>query len=304
MPEDIEKPVSAVLRNGAESINLQITIVGLGLMGGSLARALRPYINHITAVDPNPTTLAAALEAGVIDRGTAVLQEGLAGAELVILAAPVRTILDILSQLPALCPEGCLVLDLGSTKGEVGAAMDQLPASFQAIGGHPMCGKESSGFAQADPALFQDKTFVLCRGRRTAETVERLALKIVEMIGSRPLFLPPALHDELVSITSHLPYLISAVLMQLAAAKADEAADLWPVSASGFRDTSRLAGSSPVVMGDILLTNRRAVLRQIGRYRQRLDDLFNLLEQEDEQRLMEWLEMAWEEHERFKEIMN
>jgi prephenate dehydrogenase len=284
--------------------NLSIAVVGLGLMGGSLAMGLRPYVGSLTAVDLDRDSLAAALKAGVVDRGTADLGDGLAGADLVILATPVRSILDILGKLPELCPAGCLVLDLGSTKGAVCGAMDGLPLSFQAIGGHPMCGKESSGFNVADGAMFRERTFVLCRTGRTAPLIEQLALRIVEVLGGRPLFLPPLLHDELVSVTSHLPYLVSAALMGQAMGVAEEQENLWSVSASGFRDVSRLAGSSPAVMGDILLTNRTAVLGQLGRYRQILDELMNLLETEDDRALFDWLEEVWNGYGRYKRIMN
>jgi prephenate dehydrogenase len=272
-------------------------------MGGSLARALRPHIAHITAVDPNQDSIDAALQAGVIERGTADLADGLSGADIVILAAPVRTILDVLAQLPALRPDGCLVFDLGSTKGEVCAAMDGLPAAFQAIGGHPMCGRESSGFAQADPYLFRAQTFVLCRTRRTTPSIEQMALEIVGEAGGRPLFLPPALHDELVALTSHLPYLVSSILMRQAAETAEEQAHLWQVSATGFRDSSRLSGSSPAVMGDILLTNRAAVLAQLGRYRETIEALIALLETGNDPELIDWLEKAQAGFDGYKTFM-
>ena len=285
-------------------LNLHIAIVGLGLMGGSLAAVLKPHVSSLSAVDPNQDSLDAALRAGVIDRGTADLAEGVAGVDLVVLATPVRTILQILVQLPALCPDGCLVLDLGSTKGAVCAAMDELPAAFQAVGGHPMCGKESSGFAEADPGLYQNRTFVLCRTKRSTTLVEQTALKMVELVGGRPLFLPPLLHDELVSLTSHLPYLVSAVLMRQAAAVAQEQEHLWPVSASGYRDSSRLAGSSPAVMGDILLTNRTAVLNQLYRYRHSLNELITLLETEADSELIAWLEEVQEGYRAYRKYID
>jgi prephenate dehydrogenase len=272
-------------------------------MGGSLARALWPHIAHITAVDPDQDSLDAALKAGVIERGTADLADGLSGADMVILAAPVRTILDVLVQLPALRPDGCLVFDLGSTKGEVCAAMDGLPPAFQAIGGHPMCGKESSGFAQTDPYLFRAQTFVLCRTQRTTPVVEQMALEIVGEAGGRPIFLSPALHDELVALTSHLPYLVSSILMRQAAETAEAQAHLWQVSATGFRDSSRLSGSSPAVMGDILLTNRAAVLAQLGRYRETIDALITLLETGNDPELIAWLEKAQAGFEGYKTFM-
>lgn len=284
-------------------VSQKVAIIGLGLMGGSLAWALRPHIANITAVDPNQDSIDAALQAGVIDRGTADLTEALSESNIVILATPVRTILDLLAQLPALRPDGCLVFDLGSTKEEVCAAMAALPPTFQAIGGHPMCGKESSGYAQADPDLYRERTFVLCRTARTTPYMEQVALELVTAVGGRPLFLPPVLHDELVSLTSHLPYLVSSLLMRQAAETAQEQDNLWQVSASGFRDSSRLAGSDPAVMGDILLTNRTAILAQLGRYRAAIEALITLIETKNDPELILWLEKAQDGFEEYKTFM-
>jgi prephenate dehydrogenase len=293
-PDNLSQKMGLILKN------LKVTIVGLGLMGGSLAMALRPFIPHLTAVDPNQPSLDAALKAGIIDRGTADLTAGLSEADIIILATPVRTIIETLNQLPSLRPDGCLVLDLGSTKGQVCNTMNTLPAAFQTIGGHPMCGKESFGFQAAGADLYRKQNFVLCRTARTTAETEQTALAIVEAVGGRPLFLPPGLHDDLVSLTSHLPYLISSLLMRQAAETAEEHENLWQVSASGFKDTSRLSGSSPAVMGDILLTNRTAILAQLGRYRQAIDELITLLKMEDDTQLLAWLEKAQEEYQNYK----
>src|SRR5690606_19870060 len=137
----------------------RVTIVGCGLMGGSLALALRPHLHHLTLVDNNPANLTAA--APLADVVTSDFAAGVQDAELVILATPVRVILSLLEQLPQARPQGCFVLDLGSTKQAIGAALDTLPEPFQAIGGHPMCGKTQTGFAAATPDLYRGRTFVL-----------------------------------------------------------------------------------------------------------------------------------------------
>jgi prephenate dehydrogenase len=274
----------------------RVCIVGLGLMGGSLALALRPFLTHIAIVDTNPETRAEAK--GLADLVTGDLTEGVRNAELVILAAPVRTILHLLAQLPAARPDGCLVMDLGSTKAEICQAMDALPPSFQAIGGHPMCGKETAGFANADPNLFSGETFVLCENGRTTPHMKAVANEIIEHIGAMPLLLPPQTHDNMVAATSHLPYLVSAALMQTAAAQNNE--QLWQVSASGFRDTTRLAGSDPQMLLDILLTNGTAVLNQIEMYQNQLSEIKRLLSDVDEQELAHWLEKVNKSHNKYR----
>lgn len=270
----------------------RVCIVGLGLMGGSLALALRPYFSHLSIVDTNPQALAAAKE--FADLTTADLAVGVGSAELVILATPVRTILKLLVELPAIRPDGCLVIDLGSTKAEICQTMEQLPKSFQVIGGHPLCGKETAGFAAATPDLFRDQTFVLCRHGRTTESVEQVVEGIIDKIGARTLYLEPEIHDQLAAATSHLPYLISALLMRTVASQRDER--LWQMSASGFRDTARLAGSNPQMMLDILLTNRMEAIDQVDRLQSQLITLKQLLLWGDETAINDWLTEAQRRH--------
>jgi prephenate dehydrogenase len=274
-------------------LQAKVTIVGLGLMGGSLALSLRlaqrvarrPYPTRITIVDSNLNTLAAAER--LADVVTADFAEGVKDAELVILATPVRTVLALLNQLAEVRPTGCMVLDLGSTKRDICAVMDMLPAGFEAIGGHPMCGKETAGFSSATPDLYRDKTFVLCRSTRTTERVEALVLDLLNIVGANPLFLPPDVHDEMVAAISHLPYVVAGSLMRTAAAVDDDR--LWQVSASGFRDTSRVSGTDPKMMLDILLTNKTAVLQQLQRYQDEITAVTHLLESDDEAALSAWL---------------
>jgi prephenate dehydrogenase len=275
-------------------ITERICIVGLGLMGGSLARALAGRVAALVAVETHAATRQMALQSGLFSRVTADLDQGVADAGVVILATPVSAILEILGQLPALRPDGCLVLDLGSTKAAIGQAMAGLPAQFSAIGGHPMCGKETAGFAAAEATLYQGQTFVLCANERTTPAAEEMATRLVTLIGARPLFLDAPDHDRIVAAVSHLPYLVSAALMHLAAGQQDER--LWTVSASGFRDTTRLAGSDPRMMLDILLTNKTAVLAQLDQYQQTLRDLSRLLESGDESDLARWLAETQHRH--------
>jgi prephenate dehydrogenase len=284
----------------------RICVVGLGLMGGSLALALRlarrlaipqrPF--HLTIVDSNPKTRAAA--GRIADFVSDDLALGVEHADLVVLATPVRTIVSVLEQLPQLRPDGCLVLDLGSSKTNICQAMDNLPDSFQAIGGHPMCGKETAGFGAAAADLYENQTFVLCENGRTTPQLAAIVHQIIRTIGANPLNLPAQTHDNMVAAISHLPYLVSAALMQTAAAQNDD--QLWQVSASGFRSTTRLAGSDPQMLLDILLTNGTAVRNQIEAYQTQLDEIKRLLTIGDEQELLDWLTKTNQQHEAYKNV--
>ncbi len=262
----------------------RVCIVGLGLMGGSLAMALRGRVSTIIGVDANADTRQMALEQQIVHQATADLAEGIRHADLLILATPVRSILQLLAELPRLRPDGCLVLDIGSTKQVICDAMTALPDSFQAIGGHPMCGRETAGLAAATADLYQGHTFILCRHGRTTAAVEAVALNLIATIGSRPLFLSPQDHDVAVAAVSHLPYLVAAALID----QSDE--KHWPVSASGFRDTTRLAGTDPRMILDVLLTNREAVLVGLQAYQGELSQVAEWLAAADETALLEWVQ--------------
>jgi prephenate dehydrogenase len=278
----------------------RITIVGLGLMGGSLALSLEPHVGHLTAVEPDGETRAWALRRGAVDAATAHLAQGVQAADMIILATPVGAILQIVERLPALRPDGCLVLDLGSTKELICEAMEALPASFGAVGGHPMCGKEVSGFGAAEASLYEEQTFVLCRTTRSSERAEAAARAVVQAAGAQPLFLDPPEHDRLVSLVSHLPYFVASLLMQQAAAVAESDENVWPVSASGFRDTARLSGSDPRMLQDVARTNRRAILARLRQYQENLAALIALLEEDEGQALAAWLEARYREHEAYR----
>jgi prephenate dehydrogenase len=278
--------------------NLRLGIVGLGLMGGSLAMALRGRVAGVVAVERQADTRQSALRAGIVDAAVETLTADSPPVDVLVLATPARVILDTLQRLPDLRPDGCAVIDLGSTKQAVVAAMDALPERFSAIGGHPMCGKETSGLASATPDLYHDQTFLLCPTQRTTPAIEATALALVAAIGARPLFIDARGHDQAVAAVSHLPAVLSAALMRVAA---DE--QLWAISASGFRDTSRLAGSDPRMMIDILLTNRQAVLNALRDYESELAVVRQALETGDEAALADWLaaaQVSYAAYRRFK----
>jgi prephenate dehydrogenase len=279
--------------------DMRVTIVGLGLMGGSLALALRPFVSFLAGVDDQPASVAAALEQGVVQWATTDLAEGIRAANLLILATPARAIVAILADLPRLKPAGGLVMDLGSTKGDICQAMSRLPAAFQAIGGHPMCGKERAGLAAAEPGLFRDRTFVLCRTARGGPAIEQVGLELISAIGGRPRFLEPAQHDQIVAAVSHWPFLLAALLIERAAELKDDEPETWNVSASGFRDATRLAGSDTAMMLDILLTNRQALLQQYAGFEQSMAAIGTLLAAGDEEPLFRWLKQRQAEYQSY-----
>ena len=275
--------------------NKSIAIIGLGLMGGSMALALRARKScaKIIAIDHNEATCAQALARGAVDEASDDLS-AIASADLIVLATPVRAIIELLPRVGDLARDGAIVIDLGSTKRAIGQAMENLPARVQVIGGHPMCGKESSGFAAADANLFHDAIFALTPLARTSTTTLAFAQSLIETIGARPLVIDAERHDKIVAATSHLPYVIAAALMSTADEMSRNEELLFRLAASGFRDTSRLAASDPTMMIDILLTNRADIIKLLGQYSAQLNELTHLIDRADAAELRAHLQIIAE----------
>ncbi len=287
---------------------MNVTIVGLGLMGGSLALALRGKVTRLTAVEQHAATRQYALQNRLVDQVTDNLLLGVKDCHLLILATPVRTILRLIPMLPNLRANGCMILDIGSTKNAISEAMGKLPPPFRAVGGHPMCGKEVAGAGAAEGSLYEGQLFILTRNPRTDKVAEHIAEQVVTAVGARSLWLDPKIHDEMVAAISHLPYLVSAVLMATVAPQADgqHGGDerLWSVSASGFRDTARLSGSDPAMLRDILLTNQTAVLAQLRIYQKQLTAVQGLIKRGDETEIAAWLQARQTEYTVYKGVMS
>ena len=253
-----------------------VTIVGVGLIGGSLGLATRRAFPGVTVTgfDRRRTALRRARRMGAIDRAAPDLPSAVSAADLVVLATPIRDILSCLSRLGRWLPPGAVVTDTGSTKAAVLEAARALPPSVSFIGGHPMTGKAVSGVAQSEPDLFQGAPYVLCPVVSAAGALPRLR-RWVRALGARPMVLDADEHDRLVAYVSHLPQLLSTALAGLIARPPQDVSPEAAVrlSAGGFRDMIRLASSPYDVWGDILATNQPAVRRALREYVRVLRDL-------------------------------
>ena len=252
-----------------------ITIVGVGLIGGSFAMALRAngFEGEIIGVS-SPSTLQQALSAGVIDRSEE-FDAGVAAADLIYLSHPVSKILEQIPRVAALCRREALVTDAGSTKAEiVRRASDCFRSTSIFLGGHPMAGKAERGVAGAEAKLFQGAVYALTpAGSQLPESplVDEFA-SWIRKIGATPMVLSAQQHDEIVTWTSHLPQL---AVTALAATIGDElpSDENARLAGPGLRDTTRLAESSYEIWKDILATNGANIDRAIEHYIRRLESI-------------------------------
>ena len=269
----------------------KIVIFGVGLIGGSVALALKkaqPTLGSlsIVGVGRNPASLAQALQLGVIDAGvdssSAQLKTALADADVILIAAPVAQTAGILASIKPHLNRHTLVTDAGSTKGDVLACALSILAeqAHQFVGGHPIAGAEKSGVSAASADLFVGKNVVLTPTEQTqAETLAR-ATHFWHSCGAKVSHMPAQAHDRIFAAVSHLPHLLAFALVDDIANRAN-AAELFGFAASGFRDFTRIAGSHPEMWRDISLANKEALLQELTAYQTELALLKTLLENED-----------------------
>jgi len=240
------------------------TIIGLGLLGGSLALDLRRQYPEmaITGIARRQETLeeAEALSTAGQPVFSALSTELSAAreADLVVLCTPVQTILAQIAELATLLSPGTIVTDVGSTKRAVMNAATALPAGITFVGGHPMAGSDRKGLSHAQFDLYRGATWALCIPPGADKAAGRLS-ELILTLGGVPLPLEPDIHDALVALTSHLPHITAGALANVVLGSAYDEAVL-PFIAGGFRDSTRIAAASPAMWRDICLTNRDCIL--------------------------------------------
>jgi len=253
----------------------KIAILGLGLMGGSLALGLRGKCSALYGCDPHLPTLELALSQHIVDYADNDPANILSEVDLVILSAPVPAILTLLEQLPTYTQNACIVMDLGSTKKLIVDSMSLLPKRFDPIGGHPICGKEKLSLANAERTLYYAAPFLLTPLARTSPRAISAANQIIEAVGAKSNILDATEHDRILASTSHLPFLLASALT-LATPE-----NLTSFIGTGFKSTSRVAGTSASMMLGVLQSNRENVLNALHVTQTQLAGIESALSSED-----------------------
>ena len=264
----------------------KIAIIGLGLMGGSLALGLRGKCAALYGIDPHPATLELALSQHIVDYADSDPATLPADVDVVILSAPVQSIITLIDQLPITIPHPCIVMDLGSTKRLIVEAMANLPERFDPIGGHPICGKEKLSLANAERTLYYAAPFLLTPLERTSPRALSAANQIIEALGAKGKILNAVDHDRILASTSHLPFLISSALARATPE------DVAPFVGPGFKSTSRLAGTSSSMMLGVLQSNRENVLNALHGMQNQLAEIESALSAGDFEKLKTLLNEA------------
>ena len=265
----------------------KLVVIGVGLIGGSFALALRKagIVRHITGVGRTQENMRRALTLGEIDEIASDIESALKDADLVFLAVPVGQTIEIMGQISAYLASSTIVTDAGSTKQDVVAAAHShlAPHLKNFVPGHPVAGAEKSGAGAANADLFRGKNVVLTPLKETRREATQKVTELWEACGARVSWMSATRHDEILAAVSHLPHVLAFALMNhVVSAGADGSNDahdneLLRFAGSGFRDSTRIAGSSPEMWRDICFGNREALLDQIDAYQKELTAVREML---------------------------
>ena len=249
----------------------KISIIGVGLIGGSLGLALKGKKPNfkIVGIDKQKI-IEKAIARGAIDEGTVNPEEGVKEADIVIIATPVKTILDLLPKISPFLKKGCLVTDTGSTKGQiVGRANQVLSKDIFFVGGHPMAGSEKCGIEEANPHLFRNRTYILTPDKKSNLIAIDKIFSLIKMIGANRLVLDPFEHDRIVGAVSHLPQIVAVSLINSISELAlrGNNTNYFRAIGEGFKDMTRIASSPYKIWEDICVTNQENILKMIQEFK-------------------------------------
>ncbi len=270
----------------------KIAIIGLGLMGGSLAIALKKRYPEasIYGISRNKKTLQAAKKKKLIDVASTNLEKVLVSTDidLFVIATPVQVIKDVLLTINRYAKNNPIVTDLGSTKYEIVTLAEK--KSFQKIsfvGSHPMTGSHNVGFAYANPDLYTKALCFITQTSRTKKVAVAVIEKLWKDLDVKTVIVKPALHDKVVSRISHLPHAVAFALVDTVARYGD---DGFKFAGGGFRDFTRIAASDPKMWVDIFESNKKNILRDLHAFKNAIDSLIAKVEDEDTRHLFSFLE--------------
>jgi prephenate dehydrogenase len=254
----------------------RLAIVGVGLLGGSIALAARAHglAREIVGIGRDRTRLEAPLRAGAVDRVTTDLAAGVRDADVVVLAANVLANEQLLADAWPAVASSAVVTDVGSTKRGIVAAAERLPGAHRFVGSHPMAGSEKSGYAVARPDLFRGAIVIVTPGDASEPGAVKTVTSFWEALGARVSALEPDTHDRVVAAISHLPHVVAWALVE-AVGRFEPAA--LPFAARGFKDTTRIAAADTAMWTEILLSNRDSIASSLGAFRGALGDLERLI---------------------------
>ncbi len=280
-----------------------LAVIGVGLIGGSLARDLRVLglVNEVVGYGRSVANLQLAVELGVIDRAVASVRDAVRGADVVVVAVPVGSIARVLEEIAADLGAQTVVTDVGSVKQSVIAAAHAALGTHIAnfVPGHPIAGTENSGVGASLEGLFSGRRVILTPTPETDADASARVQALWRTVGADVVLMDAGDHDRILAASSHLPHMAAFALMDMLV-RMDEHRDIFSYSAGGLRDTTRIAASDPVMWRDIVLANKDALADVLRQYHQDVGELVNAIERND----AEWLLAMFKRARLGREMLN
>lgn len=250
-----------------------IGIIGLGLIGGSIAKALKRHDGYsIRAFNRSMPSLEAALADKIIDEGSAEDLSVLSDSDIIFVCTPVDLIPSYVERLIPIIKRDCIITDVGSTKNSIYTEMLKFGNKINYIGGHPMAGSEQTSYKAAKPFLLENAYYVLTPSPTVDPKYVTEFEKLIKLTGAVPIVIDPAEHDYTVAAISHVPHIIAAALVNTVKQLDGEKQLMHALAAGGFKDITRIASSSPEVWSSICFDNRDSILKVIDSFKAQLDD--------------------------------
>lgn len=272
----------------------RVTIIGLGLIGGSLARALHDKlgVRNITAVDYNADSLELALRQGIIARGAATPDDSVYTSDIIFICTPVKQAVRYVTEIAPLLNDSCIVTDTCSTKEDIMNAVRGLSMKAGFIGGHPMAGTERSGFANSYAHMFENAYYALTPDASAKPEAVGALTELIRGIGAIPIVMTAEEHDRAAAGISHMPHVIAASLVNMVSELDKDDGMMKTLAAGGFRDITRIASSSPAMWENIVMSNKAHVLELTERFREQLDRFARALGNENTAEVREFFASA------------
>lgn len=272
---------------------LKIGIIGLGLIGGSLARALRNlYVNKIVAVDQSATCIEQALAEGIIDNGDANLSEVIFSCDVIFICTPVSHTASYLAHLSQYVKQDCIITDVGSTKAAIMEYVENLDNAITFIGGHPMAGTEKSGYDAGYSHLFENAYYILTPCKNVKIEQLEFVKVLVTKIGAIPVIMDPIEHDRVAGAISHVPHIIASALVNMVKACDASNGIMQMLAAGGFKDITRIASSNPYMWQSITMNNSAFIISLLEKYSDLLLEIRDEIYNKDAAALLDFFQNA------------
>ena len=269
---------------GESIMKQKIGFIGLGLIGGSIAKAVRQYYPdyEIVAFDKNKEALALATQESVIDVAATTIDNNFHNCNYIFLCAPVASNTAYLKQLTEYLDDDCILTDVGSVKANIHEEVQTLGIGKYFIGGHPMAGSEKSGYSNSKAMLIENAYFILTPTDQVAREKVEAYEKFVESLKALPVILDYRIHDQITGTISHLPHIIASTLVNFVKTHDTKDEMMKNLAAGGFKDITRIASSSPVTWQNICLKNKDNIVEILDQYIDSLEDFKEAVEREDD----------------------